>query len=290
MRSRTPSYAYVFFRLAAIISAAATLSLMFTIVRASEPTTAQELPRAVALGPTSTDQFVFSVHPMLAKPGQPRVIFFHSLISGCPTMSLDTSQAESQNRLIIANGWAGISNAICSPAYYIRAFQYTPTKSGTITVYSQATLLQVTIQTVSTTVSSKFDVSGMWFDPATSGSGISLHHSRSTTDSAFGTWFLFNNYRGTPLWYSLQSTAWTQDGSVLEGLLYFVNGTCADSQLNGCPGVGSINPPSPPFTYPYWVTPSLARITFQSPTRARAEVLTLWGTVIFTSELTKLQF
>ena len=169
------------------------------------------------------------------------------------------------------------------PTYFV----FTPTKVGLLTIRDEIRGVEITIQTLPTAIASKFDTNGMWFDAATNGSGIALHHRRGTTDAAFGTWFLYSN-DGTSRWYTLQSTNWQQDGSVLEGLLIQTRGGCAFANLAGCPALGSFrgDPPQDLF----WVTPPLARITFQSPTRARAEVLTLGGAVLFTSELTKLQF
>jgi hypothetical protein len=127
----------------------------------------------------------------------------------------------------------------------------------------------------------------MWFDAGTNGSGIALHHRRGTTDIAFGTWFLYHNY-GDSRWVSFQSANWQQDGSVLEGLLIETSGGCQIPSLVACPASGALrtDPPQDVFS----VTPSLARITFQSATRARAEVLSLTGAVLFTSDITKLQF
>lgn len=105
-----------------------------------------------------------------------------------------------------------------------------------------------------------------------------------TTDVAFGTWFLFNN-NGESRWYTLQSANWQQDVSVLKGLMIQVVGKCSAAGLVACPAQGSLALPTK-----YGVIAALARITFQSSTRARAEVLSLGGPLLFTSELTKLQF
>lgn len=292
---RPLSLVYSFFRLVVLIYVVLAFGSMFTFAQTIGPKTAAEQARSVALAPSNNTEFVFTALPKFAKPGQPRTIFLQLFGPFCPGLdvSLDTSVVDSQDLLVMRSKRAG--GIICpsvphSPVHYRFAFEFVPTRPGTITIRNELTLTDISIETVSTPVASKFDVNGMWFDPATSGSGISIHHGRGKTDAAFGTWFLFNNNLGRPLWYSLQSVTWTQDGSVLEGLLYAVAGTCADSSLNGCPGVGSVRTPSPFYSYPYWEIPSIARITFQSGSRARAEVLTQGGAVLFTSELSKLQF
>ena len=106
----------------------------------------------------------------------------------------------------------------------------------------------------------------MWFDSATNGSGISIHHRRATSDVAFGTWFLFGN-NGDAKWYALQSANWQQDGSVLEALLIAVSGACARNDLVACPAPGAV----PHFTGNTFATePAVVRITFQSASRAWA--------------------
>jgi len=59
-----------------------------------------------------------------------------------------------------------------------------------------------------TTAYSQFNVSGVWFEPTSSGSGLFLLHSKKgTNDAIFGGW---NNYRqsGESSWFSLQGGAW----------------------------------------------------------------------------------
>ena len=269
------------------------LSTIFVSARANEPIIAAETALSTALLSPNSREIVFTVHPMVGRPNQPRTIFLQQFVPGCPgvDLSVDTSSMDSTGLVAIrAKRRTGI---ICpsvpmSPVYARFEFEFTPTKEGALTIHSDAGGLDFTIQTVSDAMASKFDVNGMWFDTSTNGSGIALHHSRGKSDVAFGTWFLFSNTTGAPRWYTLQTTYWAQDGSALEGLLYTVNGLCVTPNLAGCPGAGSVRSDFP--RYLLWEAPSRARITFQSSVRARAEVLSLGGTVLFTSELTKLLF
>ncbi len=196
---------------------------------------------------------------------------------------------ESQNLIVIrTRSLSGICPLQPPPRLARFDLEFMPTKVGTLTLRWDKGGPDVTIQSVADSVASKFDINGMWFDAATNGSGIAMHHRRTTTDAAFGTWFLFNN-NGESRWYTLQSANWQQDGNVLEGLLIQVIGRCPTDGLAACPALGTIAFGPPPATA-YSVIPAFARITFQSSTRARAEVLSLGGTVLFTSELTKLAF
>lgn len=272
------------------IAAGLVLSVAALPIQASESeSTGVVLAKPTALAATGGFVYLLAAHPFVGKVGQPRTVFLNQPLPFCPVykFSLDISQMESQNLVVIRRNTA---NPVCPTvgAIFVRTeLEFTPTKAGLLTIRDGNSGAEITIQTLPTAVPSKFDTNGMWFDAATNGSGIALHHRRGTTDQAFGTWFLYSN-DGTSRWYTLQSTNWQQDGSVLEGLLIQTRGGCAFANLAGCPALGSVrgDPPQDLF----WVTPPLARITFQSPTRARAEVLTLGGAVLFTSELTKLQF
>lgn len=257
---------------------------------ANQPKIAGEPARLAALSPSGGLNFLLTVHPAVAKINQPRTVFFNQALPFCPVYNfyLDTSFMESQNLVLLRRN---VGTGVVCPtvgAILVRSeFEFTPTKAGLLTVRDENSGAEITIQTVSAAVASKFDVNGMWFDVVTNGSGIALHHRRGTTDVAFGTWFLYNN-NGESRWYTFQSANWQQDGSVLEGLLIQSRGGCQTSNLAGCPAVGSFRTDPPQDLF--WVTPSLARITFQSSTRARAEVFSLGGAPLFTSDLTKLLF
>lgn len=257
---------------------------------ASQPKIAGEPTKLAALSPSGGLGFLLTVHPKVARINQPRTVFFNQSLPFCPVYNfyLDTSFIESQNLVLIRRKTgAGVLCPTVGVVLVRSELEITPTKAGTLTIRDQNSGAEITIQTLPASVPSKFDTNGMWFDAASNGSGIALHHKRGTTDVAFGTWFLYSN-NGESRWVSLQSANWQQDGSVLEGLLIETRGGCQTTSLTACPAVGSVrsDPPQDLFA----VTPSLARITFQSATRARAEVLSLAGKVLFTSELSKLQF
>ncbi|MCY7386508.1 MAG: hypothetical protein LH481_00320 [Burkholderiales bacterium] len=280
-------------RIVAIV-AALVLSVATLPIQASEPeSNGAVVAKPTALAATGGFVYLLAAHPVVGKVGQPRTVFLHHPRPNCPPygVSLDTSAMEASNLVVLRRSGFFICPSVGNPRELseLARFEFvvTPTKVGLLTIRDEIRGVEITIQTLPTAVPSKFDTNGMWFDATTNGSGIALHHRRGTTDAAFGTWFLYSN-DGTSRWYSLQSINWQQDGSVLEGLLIQTRGGCAFVNLAGCPAIGSFRTGPPQDLF--WVTPPLARITFQSPTRARAEVLTLGGAVLFTSELTKLQF
>ena len=265
-------------------------SSLATHVTATEST--GEPAKPTALSSAGGSEFLLAVHPVIGKLGQPRVIFVYQPFALCPgsTFSLDTSLIESQNLVLLRKQ----SRFVLCPAAPTPVpasnfeFEFTPSKTGQLTVRVNPAGPEVTIQTTLIDVPSKFDVNGMWFDPTTNGSGMALHHRRSVADVAYGTWFLYSN-SGESRWYTFQSANWQQDGTILEGLLFGVTGQCTISNLVACPAPGGVEKTSNG-SFPAAPLPPRARITFQSATRARAEVLSLGGKVLFTSELTKLQF
>lgn len=273
-----------------LIAAALTSAFAFSS-HANEPQNSSLAATPAALGPPGGLDFLLAVHPTVGRPNQTRTVFLQSARTGCSSyaVSVDTSLMETQSLVVLRTQNLPVFCGVPPPPTPARHdLEFTPTKVGTLTVRWDRGGPDTTIQVVPDSVASKYDTNGMWFDAATNGSGIALHHRRATTDVSFGTWFMFNN-SGESRWYTLQSANWLQGGSVLEGLLLQVAGTCFTSGLAACPASGGIAFGQFPATK-FGAIPALARITFQSATRARAEVLTLSGTAIFTSELTKLSF
>ncbi len=65
-------------------------------------------------------------------------------------------------------------------------------------------------------------LSGLWFEPITSGSGLFMTRSLAgTTDQTFGAWFYYNT-AGLPSWVSFQEGVWQSPG-VLVGNVYQTN-------------------------------------------------------------------
>jgi hypothetical protein len=265
------------------------LAMSFSPVQANESTATDEIARQVSLGPANGLNFLLAAYPSVGTINQSRTVFMYRAVNcGSNDTLLDTSAMEAKDLVVLRKiPRLAICPTLPPPVLRRLEFVIAPTKAGRVTIRDEESGSEITIQTVPASPPSKFDTNGMWFDTATNGSGIALHHRRSTTDNTFGTWFLYHNY-GESRWVSFQSANWQQDGSVLEGLLIDTSGGCQIPSLVACPASGTLrtDPPQDVFS----VTPSLARITFQSATRAHAEVLTLSGAVLFTSELTKLEF
>lgn len=52
-----------------------------------------------------------------------------------------------------------------------------------------------------------FDISGLWYNPAVPGWGLSFTHQHTGSGAAFGTWYVYRN-DGSAKWYTLQDITW----------------------------------------------------------------------------------
>ncbi len=63
------------------------------------------------------------------------------------------------------------------------------------------------------------DISGLWYDPASNGSGLQFTHNATGSDGVFGTWFLYD-IDGKPRWLTIQGVVWRDDGSIFTADLF----------------------------------------------------------------------
>lgn len=130
---------------------------------------------------------------------------------------------------------------------------------------------------------SAYNLTGLWYDPFTNGSGLTFVHNRDGTDAVFGTWYVYDN-EGKPRWYTIQSTSWTDSGRVLEGKLY-------ETASRPC----SINVPSCPVVLSSAQPIGTVRLAFESlflglglGPAAKIEAFTNNGVLLFSSTLVNL--
>jgi hypothetical protein len=191
-----------------------------------------------------------SVQPMIAAPNVARVITVRPLWpQGCPlpTLSLDTTYVEQANILVIrARAPVFILPPLCDSLAPIQLeISYTPTTSGAlrIVVQSDTPLLRQEGNLITSELSaprSLRDISGLWFDPSKSGSGLFLQHGFYRTDTVFGSLYVYDQL-GATRWYSIQNGRWLPSGD-LEATLFesrAPNG-CASGPLS-CPAPATIN-------------------------------------------------
>jgi hypothetical protein len=169
-----------------------------------------------------------SVQPALAAPNVARVITLLPLWpQNCPPpiLSLDTKYVESANILVIRALPVPSSTLVrCSDilAPIQLEITYTPTAVSAlrIVVDSNASALRLegNLITSESATHSQRDISGLWFDPANSGSGLFLQHGFNRTDAVFGSLYLYDQ-QGVTRWYSIQNGRWLSSGD-LEATLF----------------------------------------------------------------------
>jgi hypothetical protein len=216
-----------------------------------------------------------SVGPRTAALGASRILFV-TACSGAPV--IDESQLSS-GRLIVR---IAPSFIFCGAPELNVA--YVPKSAGALKVQlvdeANNLLYEASMDTVAPS-RSLLNVDGMWADPATNGSGVAVHHA-AASDTAFGTWFLFDALpAGGTRWLSFQGTSWINGGRTLVGLAYEVGGNA----LVACP-VGDDCPRPAANARP------VGYLAMQplEPGKAFIEAYDRYGRVAFTSRLDKLQF
>lgn len=195
---------------------------------------------AWAFSTAPVDRFIFSasVAPRVSTVGTPRSIF----VNGCvgPGVIDDTGVVTGTLVLRVSQFAIG---CVQPPTI----FQYTPRGIGSLRVVVMLPDGGIGAEAQMDTVTgtrSTVNLDGMWFDPATNGSGISFHHS-AATDGVFGTWFLYGASNAfVPRWYSLQSMQWMKSGNLLVGVAYdaMASGLMTCVKGDDCPRPAALTP------------------------------------------------
>lgn len=185
------------------------------------------------------DRFAFSigVAPRVSTVGAPRSLF----ANGCTgSVTLDETAVATTGTLVMRSVPESVG---CVERTVV--VSYTPTSVGTLRVIMKIPDGSIVAEAPMETMArarSTVNLDGMWFDPATNGSGISFHHAVST-DTVFGTWFLYGASNTlVPRWYSLQNMQWTQGGTLLAGVAYEPAGSGSPLCVTGddCPRPAAI--------------------------------------------------
>lgn len=167
---------------------------------------------------------VEAVLPAVAAPNVPRKIIISSAwLNNCGPVNftLNARDINETGILVVRVAYAAFNpiGAVCVPLLAGDArleLAYTPTQAGVIRVVVISERDAVSGEgSIVTSVEGKprsvVDISGVWFDPASSGSGITFQHSFATTDLTFGTWYLYDQ-SGRARWYTMQNAVWNADG------------------------------------------------------------------------------
>lgn len=170
---------------------------------------------------------IIAVNPVVADVGVPRTITVAaSWPDACvpvnPSLSISSIPGQDTVNIhfTVPQTFVACAQAV-SP--YSASFTYTPTRAG---VQRIAVMLtdgrylgggQIITQAAGHPRASQ-DLSGVWHDPASNGSGLALFHSQSTTDVMAGAWYVFDG-TGKPFWYLIQNGSWQSSSTFLGNLI-----------------------------------------------------------------------
>ena len=177
---RYPQLQNYLLKIARIFTIAA--GLLFAVgmsrLHANDVSVADEVAKPTALVTTGGLDYLLAAHPVVGKVGQRRILFLNQPRPICPPyeFSLDSSAIETNNLVVLRKiTRIVLCPSVGNPPVLARfEFEITPTKAGTLTIRDETSGAEITIQTLPASVPSKFDTNGMWFDAATTGSGIAL--------------------------------------------------------------------------------------------------------------------
>ncbi len=204
-----------------------------------------------------------------------------------PLIGLDTGRLGSERTVTLKSDppGVGLPFGLCpilnNPLPMTALFSFNPTTSGSYvaqwapagasgTSYSASFEASPVVQALGQAP----DINGMWFDPATNGSGISFHQG-ADRKSVFGTWFMFDS-QGLSRWYSLQELRWDAAHSKLEGVVIEARGELCQT-LPACPSSAT------------GATPTLEfRLTLSGANQARAEIFNSTDATFISSDLKRL--
>jgi len=219
------------------------------------------------------------VAPAVAGPGVARKITI-SLVTGClPQATVVGAEIGRKRTLSIRLDQP--TPFFCDAfSRYTVAVTYTPQAEGDVKLLVVTNLGayvgETTIHTrAANSDRSQFDLTGMWYDPATYGSGLTFIHGFTRDDVLFGTWYVYDA-AGAPRWYTIQSVVWKARGQEAEGLIYETTG----NSVNCLPPLSAC-----PVTYATVAPRARARIVMQGPNSALIQALTSGDAVLFTSNI-----
>jgi hypothetical protein len=176
------------------------------------------------------------------------------------------------------------------PTSYKLDVTYVPKQRGVLKVFAltqsgepfgQARL----VISASAAPRARVDLTGLWYDPATDGSGLTFIHAYDGSDLVFGTWYLYDTAR-KPRWYTIQATNWKNDGQVMEGKLYETAAKPCGGPAVLCPVIPVLDTVKEVGTVRVRFDPAFG-VIFD---KATAEAFSLTGQLLFSSTIEKIRF
>lgn len=168
---------------------------------------------------------IVNVLPDVDTPNRPRTIVISGqTLTGCPFMTptIDNVASQISGGVVILMDPVPtfVACATNSLTPYRFELPYTPTAVGTrpVIVASASGIKrsEANIRTAATSTATRAvgDISGVWYDPRTNGSGLSFTHNFAGTDVVFGTAYFYDP-SGRARWLTLQNVSWQSGGTAI---------------------------------------------------------------------------
>lgn len=228
-------------------------------------------------------QSVFEITPAIAGPGIARQIAITApvALSCLPTARLVTSVDTARKRTLTVSLDFPPPAVFCDDIVMRRfTVNYTPQDEGDMRILAVGNFGQFYGETALRTRAensnrSQYDLTGMWYDPATNGSGVTFVHGATKNDQVFGTWYVYDS-QGIPRWYTIQNVVWRENGMEAQGQLYETraNSIVCVPPYTGCP-----------VALAFANTSGFVSITMQGPNAARITAVSSNGGTTLTSNL-----
>lgn len=232
-------------------------------------------------------QSIFEITPAIAGPGVPRQISITVPASaGClPTARVVSSLDTARKRILTISFDVQVPGSppiICTGllVFHKATVSYTPQDEGDLRILAVGNLGQFYGETALRTRAdvsnrSQYDLTGMWYDPATNGSGVTFVHGATKNDQVFGTWYVYDS-QGIPRWYTIQNVVWRENGMEAQGQLYETraNSIVCVPPYTGCP-----------VALAFANTSGVVSIVMQGPNSARITAVSSNGGTTLTSNL-----
>jgi hypothetical protein len=226
-----------------------------------------------------------SVTPAIAPVGVERVISVSGVWpTGCiPTALTPLRDAVAFTRALPLRLEISLTLVACTQAItpYEYKTTFTPTRAGDYRIIAYTAdgvttnELLMAVQSLDST-QSLYNLTGMWYDLSTSGSGIVFVHSYLSSDSVFGAWFMYDQ-KGDARWYSAQDGRWRND-TEWNGTLY---------ETSAAPNACANNLSVCPLPFKSLRRVGTARVTMSGRFDAKLDALASDGAVLFSSTLIK---
>jgi hypothetical protein len=174
-------------------------------------------------------QVAVAVTPQVAPPGTLRKIVVAGLWpNGCVPVHAELGEAAGYGKpTLVVTLTEPLTFAACTAAltHYRLEVDYTPRTAGQLDIVAITSIAKAVGKGTLVTGDaadprSIHDVAGAYYDPQTSGSGLTIAHDYGQSDTVFATWAVYDAASGTARWFSLQQGRWQADGLVWKGFAY----------------------------------------------------------------------